>query len=186
MQHQLRVWGPGQPAGAEAGLGRRGSTRRPAWNSACEDLRIRTHRFPEGACLGMRMEPAPSHACSVEPCPSRAPGPAPAAAEHGAEKGWGAMPPARGASRGEQRGRGLRGGSAGSAQPGVQPADSAPQPGAELALGCCSWAQGAGADLRLASRPRGWGSAGVCPSAAREVVAGGQSVCLWGCRVDLC
>lgn len=54
-------------------------------------------RFPEGACPGVGMEPAPRRACSMRPCPSRMPGLAPLPLQSlELRKGGGATPPAHG------------------------------------------------------------------------------------------
>lgn len=111
-------------------------------------------RFPEGARPGMRMEPAPSRACSVWPCPSCTPGPA-ALPLRSAEwrKGWGPHhQPWRGKPRGAER---LECQLEGRQCPctlawpkaWVQPCDTGHllgrQHGADRALGCCVWARGA-------------------------------------------
>lgn len=143
-------------------------------------------RFPKGACPGMCMEPAPSHACSVRPCPSRMPGPAPLPLQSAElRKGGGPHHQPRGESLGEQRGwyAGLRGVNISVHWLGQRPGCNCMMPDACLAgsleqtllLATISRLGGLPMGGRscslLALRLKGWGSAGICPSAAREVVA---------------
>lgn len=53
------------------------STRRPVWNSACDDPRIRTPAFLRAPVWGCAWSQLPSHACRAWPCPSHTPGPPP-------------------------------------------------------------------------------------------------------------
>nr|XP_031360333.1 fibronectin type III domain-containing protein 4 isoform X1 [Lonchura striata domestica] len=68
------IWDLRCPARATAGLGRRGSTRRAAWNSACDDPRTRTPAFLRAPVCGHAWSQLPSHACRA--CPAHpTPGP---------------------------------------------------------------------------------------------------------------